>query len=275
MNSAPVAQPRDRVMAAIQEAADRAIVPRFRALEASEVHQKGADDVVTVADHECEQLLTSALGEIAPEVPMLGEEAAASDPNLNADLAQARQLWVVDPLDGTRAFIKGDIDFAVMVAYLTNGVTQQAWIWQPVPQVMFYAQRGEGAYRNGERLPPLPPLTTPLLQQRGIVKTGFMPAELRHRVLAAALPFTNVSPGPASAGFAYPQVATGEADFAVFWRTMPWDHAAGTLLAAEVGCQVARPDGTNYDPFGTEQGLLIARNDQQWAALRDRLLPQA
>ena len=262
-------------MAAIQEAADRAIVPRFRALAANEIHQKGAGDVVTVADHECERLLTSSLAEIAPGVPMLGEEAASHDSTLQSDLARAPQLWVVDPLDGTRAFVSGAIDFAVMVAYLVDGVTQQAWIWQPMTQAMFYAQRGEGAYRNGQQLPPLPRLTTPLLQQHGVVKTGFMPMDLRQRVLAAALPFTNVSPGPASAGFAYPQVATGEADFALFWRTLPWDHAAGTLLAAEVGCRVGRPDGTPYEPFGEGDGLLIARNDQHWTAVRDRLVPSA
>ena len=268
-------QPKDRVIAAIQEAADRAIVPRFRALAANEIHQKGAGDVVTVADHECEQLLTSLLADIAPGVPMLGEEAAANDANLQTELAQAGQLWVVDPLDGTRAFVGGGIDFAVMVAHLIDGVTQQAWIWQPITQAMFYAQRGHGAYRNGQRLPPLPPLTTPLLEQRGIIKTGFMPPEVRQPVLAAAEPFTDVTPGPASAGFAYPQVATAEADFALFWRTLPWDHAAGTLLATEVGGHVARPDGTAYDPFDDGEGLLIARNDQQWAAVRDRLVPPA
>jgi len=262
-------------MAAIQQAANQAIVPRFRALAADQIHQKGADDVVTVADQECEQLLTASLADIAPGVPMLGEEAAAGDAALLTRGAQARHLWVVDPLDGTRAFVGGAIDFAVMVAYLADGVTQQAWIWQPVTELMFYAQRGEGAFRNGQRLPSLPPLTTPPLEQRGIIKTGFMPAELRRRVLTAAEPFTQLSPGPASAGFAYPQLATGEADFALFWRTLPWDHAAGTLLAAEVGCHVARPDSTPYDPFGEGDGLLIARNRQQWDDLRDRILPSA
>jgi fructose-1,6-bisphosphatase/inositol monophosphatase family enzyme len=275
LNGAPVIKPRDRVVAAIQEAADQAIVPRFRALAATEVHQKGAGDVVTVADHECEQLLTASLTNIAPGVPILGEEAAANDPALQTDLAPAHELWVVDPLDGTRAFVQGDIEFAVMVAYLAEGLTQQAWIWQPVTEVMFYAQRGHGAYRNGQRLPSLPPLTADLLQQRGIIKTGFMPADVRQRVLTAAEPFTAVSPGPASAGFAYPQVATSDADFAVFWRTLPWDHAAGTRLAAEVGCHIGRPDGGPYAPLGPGEGLLVARDDRQWVALRDRLLPQA
>ena len=108
MSTGLAVQPRDQVAQAVRDAADRAIVPRFRTLAAGEVHQKGADDVVTVADHECEQLLTASFANIAPGVPILGEEASGGQPSLSADLAEAQRLWVVDPLDGTRAFVHGE-----------------------------------------------------------------------------------------------------------------------------------------------------------------------
>ena len=68
-------------------------------------------------------------------------------------------------------------------------------------------------------------------------------------------------------------LATGEADFALFWRTLPWDHAPGVLLAEEAGCYVARPSEITYQPLTSGEGLLVARDESTWTALREQLLP--
>jgi fructose-1,6-bisphosphatase/inositol monophosphatase family enzyme len=56
----------------------------------------------------------------------------------------------------------------------------------------------------------------------------------------------------------YPRIVEGEADFLLFWRTLPWDHAAGALLLSEAGGVASRPDGTSYRPDDDRLGLLAA-----------------
>ena len=71
----------DTVAQAMRDAADRAVVPRFRALEAHAITEKSPGDWVTDADHECEELLTAALQAIEPGVPVVGEEACRRRPH--------------------------------------------------------------------------------------------------------------------------------------------------------------------------------------------------
>src|SRR4051812_38447826 len=112
----------DAVGALVREAADVAIRPRFRRLADADVRFKSPGDLVTVADYESEKLLTAGLTALLPGSSVLGEEAAADDPRLLARAAAAGDVWVVDPLDGTKNFAAGHGPFAVMVALLRGGV---------------------------------------------------------------------------------------------------------------------------------------------------------
>jgi fructose-1,6-bisphosphatase/inositol monophosphatase family enzyme len=261
----------DPIAGAMQRAAAAAIVPRFRALDEADIFHKGVGDVVTTADRECESLLVDALATTAPGVPVLGEEAAASDPDATVTLLREPCLFVVDPLDGTRAFVNGSPDFAVMVARIDDGITTAAWIWQPMHQVLWTARRGGGAWRNGVRQL-RPPVSGDAALLRGAVKTGHMDPGLRTTVTDRFGAFAAVTPGPASAGFGYPDLVTGRVDFTVFWRTLPWDHAPGALLAEEAGCHVRRLDGTPYRPGSGHDGLLSAAGPAAWEAARIALL---
>jgi fructose-1,6-bisphosphatase/inositol monophosphatase family enzyme len=262
----------DPVAAAIRQAADAAIVTRFRLLVASDVTEKTPGDYVTTADHECEELLTKSLGRIHPGVPVLGEEAAAVDPGLTERLFGHDRLWVLDPLDGTRAFVNGDADFAVMVALVEQGETTAAWIWQPIPRLMFSARRGHGAFREGVRIRRPSEAETPVADLHGVAKLGFVPDDLRYTILANRNRLADVAHGPASAGFCYPQLVEGVADFTLFWRTLPWDHAPGALIAQEAGCHVARLDASTYRPDRPGQGLLAAADPITWLRVHDTLL---
>ena len=141
------------------------------AVGCDDVIEKSPGDVVTTADRECEQLLVAALADVAPGVPVLGEEAASADPDATKGLLARSSLFVVDPLDGTRAFVAGSPDFAVMVARVEDGVTTHAWIWHPMHNVMWTAELGAGTWRNGVRQTRAP--ATDAAKLRGAVKTGF------------------------------------------------------------------------------------------------------
>ena len=100
---------------------------------------------------------------------------------------------------------------------------------------------------------------------------GLMPESLRAASNAgldrAGLRHTQV----AAAGVAYPKAVTGEFAYALYWRTLPWDHAPGALLAEEVGLTVARLDGTPYRPWDGRSGLLTAATPSVWDAVRSAL----
>lgn len=98
-----------------------------------QVGQKNDDSPVTLADREAEGFIQMSLEQIAPGIPMIGEEAAAlgKAPKLNG----AEYFWLVDPLDGTKEFIKGGKDFTVNIGLIRNGM--------PVLGVVFAPARGE------------------------------------------------------------------------------------------------------------------------------------
>jgi fructose-1,6-bisphosphatase/inositol monophosphatase family enzyme len=254
---------------AIRSAASEAIVPRFRSLDAAEISEKAPGDWVTDADRHSEALLTAALHDLEPGTPIIGEEAAAADHAKLSALPTHERCWLVDPLDGTKSFIAGSPDIAVMIALIDGGLTTAAWIWQPIHSVMFHATKGGGATRDGQPIGPLD--GEPGRPLRGVQRTTFMPKPWRDDVIsaltAAGLPPTDV----VAAGATYPKLVEGNLDYALYWRTLPWDHAPGSLLATEAGLYVRRLDGTPYDPTDGRFGLLTARTPAAWESVRDRL----
>lgn len=261
----------DAVTALVEEVAAVAVTPRFRALQAGEVYAKGgAGDLVTIADHEAEVLLTEGLHRLMPGVPVVAEEDVAAHPEVLRALVDAPLAWVVDPLDGTRGFVEGSPDHSVMVGLVEHGEAVAGWIHQPAHGRTFVAERGSGAFRNGEPLHRAAPPTS-LDELRGGVATRYITAEALAAVADAGFgPGLQTSPGMWS-GLWYPRVAAGEQDFVLFWRTWPWDHTPGAVLVREVGGVSRRLDGADYRPGTDATGLLVAADDAAWDTVRDRL----
>jgi len=261
----------DQVADLIREVADRLIVPRFRALADGDVREKAKGDVVTVADIEVEHEIGRALSGLVPGVPVLGEEAAAADGTLTARVLTADRYWLLDPLDGTSNFVAGDADIGTMLALVDGGRTVASWIWQPIHQVMYVAEAGSGAFRDGGRI--VVPPTRPWVPQRaiGYTRTSFFDRRTAARIVAASAGLGGVTPGPRAACITYPRLATRAADFALFGRLHPWDHAPGALLVAETGGAARRFDGGAYRADEEGMGLLIAADADHWSAIAETL----
>ncbi|MEV4560097.1 inositol monophosphatase [Kitasatospora sp. NPDC049285] len=262
----------EKVAEILAEASAIAVEPRFRALAAGEVMEKAPGEVVTVADREAEQIIARRLTELLP-VPVVGEEAVAADPDLARALHAEPAAWLVDPVDGTKNFVAGKPSYAVMASLVRAGQTVAAWIWQPATATAYAAELGSGAWRNGERLVRDRVGTGPE-KWTGIVKSRYLAPTMHRRLLANARALGPLDPGQSAAGIEYPRVATGELDFILYWRTLPWDHAPGSLLITEAGGRSARFDGSPYRPEapGGQDGLLVAADPDQWERLRTVLL---
>jgi fructose-1,6-bisphosphatase/inositol monophosphatase family enzyme len=253
----------DAVRALVEHVAATVVAPRFRALATGEVHAKGADDVVTVVDHEAEVLLTEGLTALAPGVPVVGEEAVAADPRVLDALEGAPRAWVVDPLDGTRAFVEGSPDHAVMVALVEQGEAVAGWICLPAHGRTFVAERGSGAWVDGHRVVRAAPDPDAL---RGAVAVWAMDAETRRRVEGGS-PQLGLGAGTAQrlwSGWEYSRLATGERDYLGYWRSSPWDHAPGAVLVREAGGVSRFFDGNEYLPVAAGGPLLAAADAATW-----------
>lgn len=260
----------DEVADVMRAVASEVIAPRFNALEEHEIEEKAPGELVTVVDREAEQLLTEALLDLLPGSRVVGEEQTAKNPGLLKQLEQG-DVWLLDPLDGTSNFIEGRPCFSVMIALLSEGHAVAAWLLDPLTNVMSRAERGAGAYVGDHRLR-APEGSPGASQLRGAVLQRYMPFELRQQVELRLPRIGEALPGTRCAGAEYPAVARGEQDFAVFWRTLPWDHAPGSLFLTEAGGVAARLDGTDYRVADEKTGLLVARNADVWRDATSALL---
>lgn len=260
----------DAVSKLIRQVAAEAILPLFRSLRAEDVAEKSAGEVVTRADREAEALLTRGLVDLLPGSIVVGEEATAAAPDLRHRLREGHRVWLVDPLDGTSNFVKGLPLFAILVALVERGETVAGWMLDPLRDVVAVAERGGGAFLAGSRIRTSPHVP-PEGEMRGAILTRFLPPELRARIEGRSAALGTILPGFLCTGHEYPAVASGAQDFALFWRTEPWDHAAGVLFLTESGGCAARPDGTAYSVADSRAGLLIAQNEEIWQSV-SRLL---
>lgn len=184
--------------------------------------EKLPDNPVSVADLEVDQFLKSELGALLPAAGWLSEETVDAPERLDADL-----IWLVDPIDGTKDFIRGRPGWSISVALVSNGRPLMGILDAPARDEFWSAEAGRGAWRNGL------PLSA---SQRGELRGA--------RVPAMALPKTDADltavDQPNSIALRIAMVAADEADLVATLRWgYEWDVGAATLIAREAGAMVS------------------------------------
>ena len=107
-----------------------------------EIEKKADNSPLTIADRKSHAIIAQALA--ATPYPVLSEEGAKIAPE---ERQQWKELWVVDPLDGTKEFIKRNGEFTVNIAYVKNGCPEAGVIYIPVKQELYFADIELGAYK--------------------------------------------------------------------------------------------------------------------------------
>jgi fructose-1,6-bisphosphatase/inositol monophosphatase family enzyme len=262
----------DAVAQLLREAADSFVLPVFGRAEAA-AKEKAPGEWVTIADRDAESFLTPRLAALVAGSVVVGEEMAASDPGVLRHLASAADVWLLDPLDGTANFAAGTGPFAMMAALLRHGEAVASWILDPQTGRLAQAQQGAGAWLDGQRIT-ADAAAGPDPTLKGVVLRRFLPEPVARQVASAESRFAELSSGSGCAGADYPAVVTGGRDFILYWRTLPWDHAPGVLLAREAGGTAQRLDGSPYRPAQHAlPGLLVARDPATWRRARTELIP--
>ena len=246
----------------IRSVNEKAVLPRFRSLNDSDVAMKGPMDPVTVADRQAEDLLREHLTAFLPGSVVVGEEAVSEDPTVLEALTGSAPVWIVDPIDGTRNFIAGSGRFSTLVALAVGGALEASWSYAPVLGRIGTALAGYGAQVDGIPAHVAPasdaataglPITTshpvwwPLGYGRGV--DAMRAADLDVRYFDAC-------------GIEYLDLANGTRSAMVLTWEHCWDHAAGLLLVAEAGGHVAALDGSPVRLAGGNALPFVASTDQ-------------
>lgn len=211
------------------------------------VIKKSDGSPVTKADREAEALIEKELASLTPDIPMVGEEAAEEGriPDVSGGT-----FYLVDALDGTRAFIRGDADFTVNIALLQNFKPVMGIIYAPASGAIYYGAAGT-AFTNDDtpiHARPAPPAglsvitghrndasrVSQFLSGRAVCETKFRSSSIKFCVIAS---------GGADI---YPRLGP----------TSEWDTAAGEAILSAAGGSVTDTDGKPLVYGKTEQRFL-------------------
>ena len=199
-------------------------------------HKKNPFDLLTEADLAAQRAIEEIVLGAFPDHRFIGEEGCCG--------GDSEYRWIVDPLDGTTNFVHGVPLFATSIALAKGDELLCGVVYNPVMEEFYSAERGKGAFLNGERLRTSPVQTL----GESLVAVGFptqttsdspdLVAFLKAIPVAQAIRRT----GSTALNLAY--VAAGRFDTMWGFTPHPWDVAAGALLVLEAGGIVTHPDGT-------------------------------
>jgi myo-inositol-1(or 4)-monophosphatase len=208
---------------------------------------------VTEVDLECERMCRDVIAQRFPDHAVLAEEFGDSATN-----ATSRYRWVFDPLDGTTNYAHGLPIFCSSLGLEVDGCRTVGAVYDPTRKELFTAERGGGAFLNGERLQTSGTATL----RDALLVTGFPYTVHLQAEELVALFGTFISRARAvrrlgSAALDLCYVASGRFDG--FWEQhlKAWDVAAGALVVEEAGGRITGMDGSQFDPAA---GHLVASN---------------
>jgi myo-inositol-1(or 4)-monophosphatase len=228
------------------------------------IQTKDYNDFVSEVDRAAEDAIISILKEAYPTHGFLGEETGPSN-------AEADNIWIIDPLDGTTNFLHNFPCYCVSIALQEKGVLTQAVIYDPVHNDLFTATRGRGAFLNDKRIR----VTSRSKLQDALISTGFPFKDFSYLDTYLDI-FKDMAkktsglrrPGSAALDLAY--VAAGYSDGFFEINLSPWDIAAGALLVQEAGGIVGDFEGNES---WLKTGNIVAGNPKVFGQMLQVIAP--
>jgi 3'(2'), 5'-bisphosphate nucleotidase len=202
------------------------------------VQHKDDNSPLTLADLESQRVIIDGLKRLTPEIPILSEESAAAP---WAERRTWQELWVVDPLDGTREFVKRNGEFTVNIALIVQHEAVLGVVSAPAQNLVYWGAAGHGAFTRAHgseaRAIHVAPAQRPLRvlgsRSHASAQTAAYLARLGPHVVSGM-----------GSSLKFCLLAQGKAELYVrFGATSEWDTAAGQALLEAAGGHVTRMDG--------------------------------
>lgn len=259
----------DQILALLAKVAEQDILPYFNNLQKTDIETKSSDtDFVTIADRQSEKHLIQGLRAILPEAGFIAEEQVALH-GLPAQL-DTGYFWTIDPIDGTRNFVRGGTEFCTMLGLIFDGRPIAAWIYKPVTKDAIIAQIGKAVHYFGpdKQLSQAIPrkAASSLNDLTGSMNAmGFDNAiqkEVREKLKTLKGRFH-----VGSAGVEVMNIACAKADYLMHSKLTYWDSVPVFVILEALGFYARLgPDEIFYQP-GDTGVLLAAENQKIWQEL--------
>tara|TARA_Y100000992_G_scaffold179387_1_gene121115 strand:+ start:567 stop:1307 length:741 start_codon:yes stop_codon:yes gene_type:complete len=214
------------VMIKATEKASKILIRDFGEIEKLQVSKKGPNDFVTNSDFKTEKIIIDELKKARPNYSILSEENGFED---NKD---KKNVWIIDPIDGTINFLHGIPHFAICIALKSHDEIISGLIFDPIKNEMFYAEKNNGAYLNNQRIK---------VSKRNNVDEGLFATGGKIN-FETDLPYRKS--GCAALDMAY--VSSGRYDGYFQDNLNLWDVAAGIILIQEAGGVLNELNLSNY-----------------------------
>lgn len=234
--------------------AGESLVHDFSKRDHLDIVTKNTGDFVSQADERSERIITDILRAATPDWGVLGEE------NDEIVGASADHRWIVDPLDGTTLFLHGVPHWSITIAKQEKDEIVAGLIFDPMMNEMFVAEKGKGAFLNGQKLS----VSSRQDLHGGLVSMNagyltFDPKTQDHHALLwkdmIAHGATVNSHGGLALQLAY--VAAGRYEGCFCWKSKPWDWCAGALMVKEAGGVAT---DFSHNAVTLAQGEIVAAN---------------
>ena len=216
-----------------------------------EVEDKADGSPLTAADRAAHESIVTGLKALTPSIPVLSEESKDID---YAERSSWQRYWLVDPLDGTREFVKRNGEFTVNIALVENGSPVLGVVYVPVTGVIYYASRGVGAFKQLADQAPQP-IRVKLFSggTARVVASRSHAGEAVQKFIDAVGDVEIVSMG---SSLKLCLVAEGAADvYPRLGPTSEWDTAAAHCIVEEAGGQLTMTDMQPLE-YNTKESLL-------------------
>lgn len=226
------------------------------------VETKSDDSPLTRADVASHKLICAQLRELASDIPILSEESA---PEEVRERLSWQRLWLVDPLDGTKEFIKQTGQFTVNIALIENGQSVMGVVYTPVIDSMYWAEKATGAFRQDSDGPATQICTRKVDRSKLSIVASRDHAGPQVASLLARFPEAETRSMGSSLKFCL--VAEGQAD--IYLRDVPtseWDTAAAQCIVETAGGVVQDLEGTQlaYNKSNLINPLLVTLGDSRF-----------
>ena len=191
------------------------------------IESKSDESPVTIADRACEKLIVEELTRAFPEDGLLGEEGACRE-------SASGRRWIIDPIDGTRDFIRGTRAWSVLIGLEEHGRITVGFTYFPATGEMYSAARGEGAYRDGTRIH----ASTIGNKSEAMLCCNGLSYMHRYPFAGELIDYLAGFWTVRSMGGCLDSmmVASGRADAWIEAQAQPWDLAPIKIIAEEAGC---------------------------------------
>lgn len=247
----------DDIKSILYEISKNFILPKHRNLKDEDIKLKNNKDFVTSVDIRVENELRKALQKFLPNSLFVGEESFSNNPNILKNYNQESFCWTVDPIDGTKNFIKGEINFAVMVALTFKEKILQSWIYKPFTGEFSFAQLNDGTYINNEKI--LITKNTNIKDSIGSISSKYWENINYNKIKNIRNRFKAVN-SLGCIGFEYVDIVKSVRHFAILSKLYPWDHIPGILLVKEAGGHIMHFNETTYNHTKKSNNLVVTNS---------------